>query len=181
MKFYTLIGSRETPDHKMDQLEELAIKLERMDYALRSGGANGSDSAAESVTRKQVFLPWNGFNRHYDNNAFGFGYINYQTLGKIEECEALRARHHKWYFSAQKEGVKHLQRRNMHQILGLDLNNASEFVLCYAKQDIERGEGHVQGGTGSAVSLALELGLPVCNLYFDGNYESILRWIEGAK
>jgi predicted Rossmann fold nucleotide-binding protein DprA/Smf involved in DNA uptake len=47
MKYYAGIGSRETPKEICNKMTEIASLLEKQDFVLRSGGANGADSAFE--------------------------------------------------------------------------------------------------------------------------------------
>jgi len=62
-KYYTGIGSRETPKKILVLMDKLAQKLEKQGYVLRSGGAAGADTAfAENVVKKEIFIPWNNFN-----------------------------------------------------------------------------------------------------------------------
>ena len=173
-KPYTMIGSRETPEEIMDLMSDLAIALSHEGFTVRSGGANGADKCAEEASFIEIYLPWDGFNSKYHN---GFGFINYSTLGLTGEADKLCSIHHQWWANVKKEGVKHLHRRNCHQVLGAGLKSPSLFVVCFAKPDEKRGEGHVQGGTGTAVSLALSRGIKVINLYFDGEVNEVKDWI----
>ena len=47
MKYYTGIGSRETPTSLREGINSLSLILEKEGYILRSGGANGSDTFFE--------------------------------------------------------------------------------------------------------------------------------------
>ena len=58
-------------------------------------------------------------------------------------------------------GAKALHTRNVYQVLGLDLNTPSEFVVCYA--DVDK-HNNVIGGTATAVNIAKEVGIPVYNI-----------------
>jgi len=46
-KFYTGIGSRKTPYQVQQQMQRIAQFLAKKGYTLRSGSANGADSAFE--------------------------------------------------------------------------------------------------------------------------------------
>jgi len=44
-------------------MRRCATRLELLGYTLRSGGANGADTAfEEGCCRKELYLPWPGFN-----------------------------------------------------------------------------------------------------------------------
>jgi hypothetical protein len=167
-----MIGSRETPDYILTLMRKVATQLDKDGWTVRSGGANGSDSAAEVAKKKEIYLPWNGFNGHYRNPKTG--YIVTSDLESYQDVDQYTSVHHQWWSTVKKKSVKDLHRRNMFQVLGQQLGRKSVFVICYAEPDEKRGVGHVKGGTGSAVSLALSEGVPVYNLY----YEKMQRMME---
>lgn len=80
-KFYAGIGSRETPEAICRFMAQLADRLARRGYTLRSGGAHGADSAFESGVPegfpKDIYLPWRGFN---GNASPLFDYSDNQTV-----------------------------------------------------------------------------------------------------
>lgn len=57
--------------------------------------------------------------------------------------------------SILKDGAKKLQARNSHQVLGLDLNTPSDFIICWTKG----GKGI--GGTGQALRIAKAYNIPI--------------------
>lgn len=183
MKYYTMIGSRDTPNRVLTLMEKLAITLFVEGWVVRSGGANGADSAAEAVKScstnplMEIYLPWNGFN----NRLKSLNNIVYSELGLIEEANKLCEIHHQYWKTTKKEAVKHLHRRNMHQVLGKDLKTPSKFCILYTEPDEKRGEGHVKGGTGSANSLCLANGIKVYNLYYKKEVDKVTKYLEGFK
>jgi hypothetical protein len=66
-RFYTGVGSRDTPEEVLSVMRTLAKCLARAGYTLRSGGAEGADAAFESGAQEvpqakmQIYLPWRGF------------------------------------------------------------------------------------------------------------------------
>lgn len=65
--FYTGVGSRETPNDVMKVMYKFAQKMALHGAVLRSGGADGADTAFEwgcdkKQGMKEIYLPWNGFN-----------------------------------------------------------------------------------------------------------------------
>lgn len=178
MKYYTMIGSRNTPDHILTLMKSVAKELDRTGWTVRSGGANGSDSAAEVAKKKEVYLPWNGFNDKYKD--YELGYIVASDLKAYQTVDQYASVHHQWWATTKKDSVKRLHRRNMFQVLGQELDQKSRFVICYAEPDEKRGEGHVKGGTGSAISLALSEGVTVYNLYYEGARKIMEKYLETA-
>ena len=77
-KYYTMIGSRSTPESIQHLMMLLAKKLCSQGYIGRSGGADGADSALEKgvieyITENklpatqagnymEIYLPWKDFN-----------------------------------------------------------------------------------------------------------------------
>lgn len=55
---YAGVGSRATPEPVLDLMRRCATRLEVLGYTLRSGGANGADTAfEEGCCRKELYLP----------------------------------------------------------------------------------------------------------------------------
>lgn len=66
MEAYAGIGSRDTPEDILRLMAVVAAKREDDGFILRSGGADGADTAFESGVvssdMKEIYLPWKGFN-----------------------------------------------------------------------------------------------------------------------
>jgi predicted Rossmann fold nucleotide-binding protein DprA/Smf involved in DNA uptake len=89
MKYYTGIGSRETPEDILEFMKEIASKLESLGWILRSGGAPGADLAFENGVKekKEIYIPWKGFNNS-DSNLY-FDKFKYK-----EECLTIASENH---------------------------------------------------------------------------------------
>ena len=147
---YTGIGSRATPIDIQRQMTDYAKRLSLFGYVLRSGGAEGADTAFEiGAVRKEIYLPWKNFNdndsQHYD--------VDDRAL------EIAKDIHPNW--NACSEGARKLHGRNVYQVLGKDLNSPSEFVVFWAEEEA----GEVRGGTRTAVELAKQHDIPTYNLF----------------
>ena len=178
-KFYTGIGSRETPQPILDLMEALGEALCRHNWVLRSGGAKGADSAFERGALKarpkygaanrpiEIWLPWEGFEHRPEGN--GWDYV----LGHTADAEIAERFHPAWDRCSQ--GARKLHTRNVGQILGLRVTNygsendpdpevysyrqpRSKFVLCWTK------DGLGAGGTGQALRIANFYGVPIFDL-----------------
>lgn len=168
-KTYTGIGSRETPNDVLYSMTLIAEFLKENKFILRSGGADGADTAFEegAGTLKQIFIPWKGFN----NRNSQFDKVSIEALNMAKDL------HPAWLKLSQ--GAQKLHGRNCYQILGSDLNKPSSFVICYTKG----GKG--TGGTGQALRLAKKLGIKI----FDyGSYQTvedaekdIIKYVEELK
>lgn len=173
-RYYTLIGSRSTPEPVLRKLRTIASILDDHGYMGRSGGADGADSALEDAAHNiEIFLPWNGFNDRYVDG------VRYFLPDPSLEAEAIRyaqAAHPKW--EKCKPSHRKLHGRNPFQVLGADLQTPSEFVIFYAQPKRDGKEGAVMGGTNTAVSVALSKGIPVYNLFYPSTYIEVLGMLD---
>lgn len=156
-KYYTGVGSRNTPPAVMKQLKKLAIYLDNKGWTVRSGGAEGADTAFEVASKKVIYLPWKDFNGKK-------GVVPASNNIAVE----LARRHHPKMI------------RSTYQVLGDDLNSPSKFLLCWtpdgATSDKERS--YKTGGTGLAISIASEYNVPVFNLRNKGAFEKFRKFLE---
>lgn len=153
---YAGIGSRTTPPGVIMLMARVAIYLDRKFWMLRSGGADGADTAFENgvqSTRKQIFLPWPGFNKRAYN-------VISEPSPKAYD---IAAKHHPaWQY--QPRGPRALHARNVHQVLGAHCDDPSGFVVCWTP-DGSTGETTARtGGTGQALRIAHAYGIPIFNL-----------------
>jgi hypothetical protein len=163
MKTYAGIGSRETPEDVCLIMKNLATKLEAFGYTLRSGGAEKADQAfASGVTKKsnmQIFLPWRG------HNAIDSIY----TEPSEEAMELAEAYHPAW--NKMGERGKLLQGRNSHIILGENLDDPVDFVICWTQN------GGVMGGTGQGMRIANSKKIPIYNLRNEADIQKLSAFL----
>lgn len=149
--FYAGIGARKTPVDILSLMTKIAGALEEKGLILRSGGAEGADSAFERGVKdpnnKEIFLPWPGFNRRNDIPA----------IPVTEQAYAMAALFHPAWERLSR-GPQALMARNMYQVLGADLNTPSKLVICWTPG------GKIVGGTGQALRGAAHFNIPVINL-----------------
>lgn len=153
-KFYTGIGSRETPQPILNLMRQIAENLGE-DYILRSGGAGGADEAFEAGCDrvgglKHIYLPWPGFK---GSRA--------RFRGIPPECFDLAQRIHPAWDRLTAVDRK-LHARNTQQVLGdrpISDPKPSSFLICWTRN------GQPIGGTRTAIELALRHGIPVFNLF----------------
>lgn len=154
MRYYTGIGSRETPAEILDLMTAIARRYAEQGWCLRSGGAEGADTAFEQgAGAQQIFLPWNGFNGR-DGDAAGYYH------GATPEAYTMAREHHPAW-SRCSPAARKLHARNSHQIFGPLMNEPSELVICWTR-DAMGG-----GGTGQALRIARAHGIPVFDLADD--------------
>ena len=170
---YAGIGSRETPRTILNLMHQAARELRTAGFTLRSGHAEGADSAFEAghdslettavPSLKEIYLPWQGF-----ANSNSPLYIPQRNVGAISPEQANKAYqlastvHPAWNRMAPKDPARdphspaqRLHARNGFQMLGLNLDCPVRFVLCYT----HGGKG--EGGTGQALRIAHQHDIPV--------------------
>lgn len=148
--FYTGVGARITPKYILQRFRKLSTYLDKKGYILRSGAADGADSAFEDNSNyKQIFLPWHRYNG--SNSSF------YNFPAEIDSrCHKLAGSvHPNW--SYLKDSVKKLHARNVFQVFGPKLDTPSKFLVCWT----ENGES--KGGTATAIKLAEKFNIPIFN------------------
>lgn len=169
---YAGIGSRETPAHVLEHMQDIGTQLATRGWTLRSGHAAGADIAFELAAHamnglSEIYLPWGGFNngQHLVNSC-----INTQILPNWETAAALAANLHPAWDKCLR-GARALHTRNIYQIIGLDLSTPANCVVCWTK------DGKATGGTGQALRLAEYLEIPIFNLFNAGSLDHLSEFI----
>ena len=161
-------------------MERTARTLGAQGWALRSGAAEGADSAfvrGAAGFAAEIWLPWEGFCA--DRRTAGATYPVISTLPLRADAEAMaRAHHPAW--TRLSSGGRRLMTRNVTQVLGPDLATPSAFVLCWARSAVLDGALRVvdvPGGTGLAVRLAAGRAVPVFHLGLAAHRERVERFV----
>lgn len=166
--YYTGVGSRKTPKTQCEVLKALAYRLARNSYTLRSGGAEGADTAFEDGAKQHlirspkqfydIYLPWDGF----EGRRKGFNHHAPEDCSPQlwkEAASIAKEVHPRW--DACSKGDKTLHTRNVFQVLGHALDDQSKFLVCWAEVD---RKGIPKGGTSTAWRIAKEHGVPCFNI-----------------
>lgn len=171
-KYYSGIGSRDTPPHIINQMIELAQIAAQHEWTLNSGGADGADRAFEMGCdlvkgQKQIYLPWENFN----NNGSNLIILN------DNQYKIASAIHPRW--DILRPRAKNLMARNVCQVLGSDLKTPVKCVICWTPDGCETFEkyGKSTGGTGMAIALASINNIPVFNLKLNLRYEESIDFL----
>lgn len=158
-KFYAGIGSRETPESVRPLIHRVARRLNELGYTLRSGGADGADTFFEEVAdRKEIFLPWKKFNGRI---------VDKQFQGPTQEAKELAAATIHGY-ERRSQGARKLLARNMHQVLGLNLDSPVDFIVCWTT------DGKIAGGTAHAIRLGKSRGIRTFNLFKEKDVDELM-------
>ena len=149
---YTGVGSKRTPNLILDVMTSIAGMLSSEGWILRSGGADGADTAFEKgVTNnhlKEIYVPWIGFNNRVSRQDI--------VVCDPKAFEIAQRIHPAWL--KLEKGSQKLHARNVHQVLGRTLNTPSRFLICWTPG------GLPIGGTRTAIMVAKEWEVPVYNL-----------------
>lgn len=161
-KHYAGIGARKTPVAVQRLMVKLARHLSSKGYTLRSGHARGADQAFEEGAQgnSEIYLPWDNFEKS-----------NSRLIVKDQKAFDIAQKYHP-YWENLSQGARRLQARNCHQVLGLNLEDPSAFVICWT----DKGKG--EGGTGQALRIAKAYNIPIFDM---GKYENIERITKELK
>lgn len=163
MKYFAGIGSRETPIEVQKLMSKVSTMLECYGYTLRSGGANGADIAFElgicDPNNMNIYLPYDGFNDKYHDGK-SYIYIDENNVNYKDAYASLK--YHPRGFNLSRS-AKQMMCRNYFQVMGINNQEPSEFIVCYTE------DGKLKGGTAQALRIAIDKDIPIYNLG-DKNY-----------
>lgn len=136
VKYYAGIGSRKTPREMLDYMSYISKILSQSDWILRSGGAEGADTAFEKDAKlKEIFY----------------------ACDATEEAIEMASKYHPAWWACS-DYAKQLHGRNAMIILGEDLKTPVDFIICWTKG------GKEKGGTALGMKIARANNIPVYNL-----------------
>lgn len=155
--YYTGVGSRNTPPLILNIITKLAVKLSP-NYTLRSGAAQGADSAFERGAGNAII--------YYADDA-------------TEDAIRLAGSYHPAWDRCS-DYAKRLHGRNSLQVLGDDLKTPSGLLICWTKDGaISHHERSIDtGGTGTAISIATAYNVPVYNLQRYEHFMIATKWLN---
>lgn len=158
--YYTGVGSRHNvPNRILLQMRDLGHMLADNGFRLRSGGAEGSDSAFE------LGAICGGGGRQIWRPEFSHRW-SYEILKIPTEFHYAIIQRVLPQFEYMKPIVQKLHARNIGEVLGEDGSNPSRFVICYTPDGCYSRQTSTPdtGGTRTAIFVAEEFGIPVFNL-----------------
>lgn len=166
MRYYSGIGSRNTPKEICSEMTKLASILEQCGFILRSGNADGADQAfAEGVQKQaQIWLPWSSFNSDFRED---FPQHDYRVISLSDEAAWLSVSEFHPNAKNLSETSCKFMARNYRQVIGLNEPN-SEFVVCWTEDGLPRG------GTAQALRIARARNIRVLNMYDFPTVKSIV-------
>lgn len=163
----------------------------------RSGGAPGPDTSFEmgalayhqlkaqypdmpghsSLEPLEIYLPSYRFaNRKADEKTYLFRKVAPFLDQAMDLASEL---HPNWSYLP--DFARKLMARNSHQMLGPELNDPADRVVCYTPDGATHNITSDTGGTGQALRLANKLGVPIDNLGDPKTLERYANRIEQSK
>ncbi len=155
---YAGIGSRQTPEDVLTVMYQLGHDLAEAGWILRSGHAHGADRA-------------------FEEGATAAGGVKRIYTAKNEIPDAwfeLAEKHHPAWGACDKF-ARRLHARNGAIILGDELQDPVEFVVCWTQA------GLVGGGTGQALRICEAREIPVFNLFHIQALTSLKEWLRARS
>lgn len=151
MVIYTGIGARKVPPDIFQNFISVGRFMAAWGHTLRSGAAEGSDSAFEMGCdskdgTKEIYLPYRLFRKHES-----------PLFGSTKEARMMAREFHPNWANLGWTG-REFMARNAYQVMGLDLKTPTKFIICWTP------DGKIVGGTGQALRMANYYEIPILNL-----------------
>lgn len=152
----------------MDLMAAIGEALARRGWTLRSGAAEGADTAfevgaARGGGRIELYLPWPGFHIARLKWAKEICWADELRPALVRPRIALpeptelairiAAKTHPWW-ATMNPRHRPIHARNVHQCLGADCATPSRFVLCWTPDGAVEETSSKTGGTGQAIRVA---------------------------
>lgn len=163
---YAGVGSRDTPDDVLELMRRFGKAAGEAGWTLRSGGAEGADSAFEfgcdqAEGPKRIFYATEG-----DIEESGNPNGHHGVTAHPEHLRTVDQYHPKP--SLLSGYVQRLMARNSAQVLGFNLDRPANLLVCWTPDGATSWEhtSEETGGTGQAIRLATAYKVNVVNLYW---------------
>ena len=145
----TGIGSRKINKNIEKQLLFIVKILNLLDIKVRTGDAIGSDACFRKAKNKEVFT------------------ANDATERSMRIASQI---HQNW--NACDEYSRKLHGRNIFQVLGINMEHPSDFLVCWTKDGISKG------GSRTAIELAKQNCIPVFNIAKKNDIFNLFKFLK---
>jgi hypothetical protein len=174
---YAGLGSRDTPPDVLSLMETLAKKLAAERWLLRTGLSPGADQAFYRGAllgggELELYLPWPGFEAGARLESEGVG-VRELARPRPAAFELARRFYPGW--EELEPAARRLLARDAHEVLGADLSSPARLLVCWTADGSLDGDGLYKDGTGQALRIASEYGVPVLNLARQQDVERLAR------
>lgn len=154
-KPYACTANDDAPQEIKDKFVEIVKMLENNGYTLRTGGMEGVEEIVEnSVTKKEVHLPWRDFGGKQSRFTFN-----------TDRAYAIAKKYHPT-FDGLSKGVKCFLAKNARLILGNNMTSPALFLLTWTEDGATSSRDRTArtGFAGHPIAIAAGIGIPVINL-----------------
>lgn len=176
-KYYTAIGSQETPADVLQAMEEVAATLSNDGWTARSGHTTGADQAFERGANQKIdiYVPWASYNK--ETRAFGKLITYDNTSGDDQRRAQMSVDKYHPAVGRLKDSTRKIHARSYFQVCGRGSEPDSAFLAYWAPT--HEGKSQV---TDQSIRIAKSRGIPVFNA---AEYENLDDWkrdvIEAAQ
>lgn len=163
IEYYAGIGSRKTPGDVLEVMERFAYLNYHDGIVLRSGGADGADSAFEDG--------------HDRAAGFGTAQKDIYLAQHAKRVDWAQATVDQFHPAPHRLGsyARNLMARNAMQLFGRNGQEPVKYVICWTPN------ASASGGTGQAIRMAHHHNIPVCDLGNDGKLREVTEWVEEER
>lgn len=154
-KPYACTANEDAPPEIKNKFIEIVKMLENNGYTLRTGGMEGIEEIVEnSVTKKEVHLPWREFGGKQSRFTFN-----------SDRAYAIAKKYHPT-FDGLSKGVKCFLAKNARLILGNNMTSPALFLLTWTEDGATSSRDRTArtGFAGHPIAIAAGIGIPVINL-----------------
>ncbi|QPB08495.1 hypothetical protein [Vibrio phage Va2] len=169
------------------------------DDASERGAFAAADGNQELIERIKILLPRDGFNDKYEKHdqvCQYNGYINVKMDPAYYSARIISLAYHpmlkgfrdshgidgaRGYMSNKQKATHDFMSRNVFQILGPRLSKPTDLVICCASGSEFDDKGrlmNVTGGTGAAVRMAYDFGIPALNIRVSSHRKLIEAYLR---
>jgi hypothetical protein len=153
MMTYAGIGNRTISEATFDWLEQMGTYLASRGLHLRSGGADGADTAFERGSKGNCTI--------------------FKAKQATPEAIQIASQFHPaWHMCS--DWAQKLHGRNAMILLGQNLDFPVKFVICYTVDE-------EKGGTALGIRIARAYGIPVFNMHQAKDYEAFTTFVRTLK
>ena len=154
-KPYACTANEDAPPEIKNKFIEIVKMLENNGYTLRTGGMEGVEEIVEnSVTKKEVHLPWREFAGKQSRFTFN-----------SDRAYAIAKKYHPT-FDGLSKGVKCFLAKNARLVLGNSMTSPALFLLTWTEDGATSSRDRTArtGFAGHPIAIAAGIGIPEINL-----------------